>query len=198
LVRHGIVLTSREWFDMASREGVRVFQFPGSPRGLLKLGKGSVCAVLLRDEWLFVGEFAVGEVRRITSREYEDLKRTGLAYEPKGFRRKREYWALFFDKLVVYPRPVPKSELRDVRTSTSRKPIAEWVITGFSLIDEQTLRGIRERAEVAVSEHSKLVSAMSRIGEALGYTVKEEVQEPQGIYRYDIVWYKPPAVPPLL
>jgi len=88
LVRHGIVLTSREWFDMASREGVRVFQFPGSPRGLLKLGKGSVCAVLLRDEWLFVGEFAVGEVRRITSREYEDLKRTGLAYEPKGFRRK--------------------------------------------------------------------------------------------------------------
>jgi len=37
---------------------------------------------------------------------------------------------------------------------------------------------------------------MLRIGKTLGYIVGEEIWDPQRIYRYDIVWYKPPAVPP--
>lgn len=197
LTRHGIVLTNREWFDVASRGGVRVFQFPGSPRGLSKLGRGSVCVVLIKGEWVFVGEFVVRGVRLISSSEYEGLRRKGLAYEPRGFRRRDEYWALFFDRLVVYPRPVPKSELRGVRTSTSKKPISEWVITGFSLIDDQALQGIRERAGRAVDTHSELVSAISYIGRVLGYRVEEEVWDPQNVYRYDVAWYKPPAVAPI-
>jgi len=53
---------------------------------------------------------------------------------------------IFFDEFREYAVKPRKDELTDVKTSTSEKPISEWVITGLTYIDDQALEAIRRRA----------------------------------------------------
>lgn len=101
---------------------------------------------------------------------------------------------MFFDKFNEYPVKIRKDQLMDVKTSTSVKPISEWVITGQSYIDDQALEGIRRKAGFhkslpeKLSLHDQLVKELLEIGKWLGFVVKKEVATPDGVYRIDVVW----------
>jgi uroporphyrinogen decarboxylase len=59
--------------------------------------------------------------------------------------------------LQVYPKEVKLSELCDVKTSKSKEPICRWILTGATVIDEQAIQGIREKAQPTPT-HSDLVN----------------------------------------
>ena len=75
----GIVLTTQEWFEECFKRRCTVFHFPPnrSPRGVNKLSNGSICLILARprpgaprEEWVFLGEFTVKNVRLVGGKEF--------------------------------------------------------------------------------------------------------------------------------
>ncbi|NPA97108.1 MAG: hypothetical protein GXO32_05855 [Crenarchaeota archaeon] len=55
------------------------------------------------------------------------------------------------------------------------------------------------RSEAAGSSrdlHSEIIEELLRLGSALGFRVEKEYPDPQKLYRYDVVWFKPLALVP--
>jgi len=151
VVRHAILLADREWCEAASSGRAKVYDFiKPRRRGIHALGKGSVCVVLTkaraRQPQVFYGEFTVTEVKEVDASEYSRLATEGLIYNPQTLRPGEKRWVIFFDKFREYSVKPRKDDLTDVKTSTSKKPISEWAITGLTYIDEQALEGIRRKA----------------------------------------------------
>ena len=150
MVKHAILLADREWCEAASSGKVKVYDFiKPRRRSIHALGHGSTCVVITKAKAdqppVVYGEFRVTEVKKINADEYNRLAREGLIYNPQTLRQSEKIWIIIFDEFREYRRKVPKRELTDVKTSTSKKPISEWVITGLSYIDEQALEGIRRK-----------------------------------------------------
>ena len=108
------------------------------------------------------------------------LSRQGLIYNPQTLGPNEKRWVILFDEFKEYYRKPRMAELTDVRTSTSNKPISEWVVIGLTYIDDQALNGIRrksggfikrevQRATISLSERvDKLEERVSRLEELMG------------------------------
>lgn len=150
MVRHAILLADREWCEAASSGRIKVYDFVKlRKRGIHALGPGAICVVLTKAKAgqpsIVYGEFEVVEVKEVDADEYSRLAREGLIYNPQTLKPGEKRWVIVFSEFREYLRKVPKAGLTDVKTSTSNKPISEWVITGLSYIDDQALEGIRRK-----------------------------------------------------
>ena len=155
MLDHAIALTSCGWVEAAASGKVKVLDFlKGRKKGIRSLGPGSVVLVACRREGVgtvITGELLVKEVRKLYSGTYRRLARRGLIYEPQELKPREYVWAIIFDDFIKYPREVPQSELSDVRTSTSHKPLSEWLLIGLTYIkseDSHVVDMIRGKAGV--------------------------------------------------
>jgi hypothetical protein len=198
VVKHAILLASEEWCEAASKGRVRIYHFV-RPRkvGIHALGPGSVCVVLTKAEKgkepRFYGEFTVVNVREVSADEWNDLVSRGLILSTERLRSGERRWVIEFEDFREYEVKVAKKELVDVKTSTSKYPISDWVIPGLTYIDEQALEGIRSKAK----GHKNIVDMIKEIGEALGFYVKTEEYTPDKVHRLDITWRDHPTHSPL-
>lgn len=144
---NAIALTTCDWVEAASTGKIKVFAFPkGRKKGIKALGPGSIVLVMCKKEgtWVFCGEFEVKDVRKIYSGRYRKLVRKGVIYHPIELKPNEYVWGLIFDEFIKYPRDVPLSELKDVKTSTSHKPLSEWVIIGLTYLKSEDIHVINE------------------------------------------------------
>jgi len=151
VVKHAIVLASREWCEAASSGRVKVYDFiKPRKRRIHALSRGSVCVVVTKARaghpQIVYGEFTVTDTREVDASEYNRLAMNGLIHNPQTLRPGEKRWVIFFDEFREYIVKPRKDELTDVKTSTSKKPISEWVLTGLSYIDDQALEAIRRKA----------------------------------------------------
>ena len=199
---NAILLTSSEWINEASKGKIDVFQFPPNrkPR-VYKLSKGSICLLLVRGRQEFWGEFIVREVKQVNGIEFERLRSRAFEVKYAPFPKLTEKsWIIIFENLIKYDKPVRKKECSDVKTRTSKYPLSEWAITGFTLIkpeDFQLIEKIREKARIYVLAHSEIVNTIHSLGKLFGFYSRRGMEDPQGIYRYDVVWSEVESLPPL-
>jgi MoxR-like ATPase len=138
-----IALTTQHWFEECLKRGCTVFHFPpnSNPRGVNRLSSGSVCLILVRprpraprEEWVFLGEFTVKNVRLVGGEEFHAYASKAVTVEELPPPKPGESsWIIEFKSLTRYGRPVKLAEC-DVKTSTSEKPLKDWDITGFTRI----------------------------------------------------------------
>ena len=152
---HAIALTSCGWVEAAASGKVKVLDFPKRrKKGIRSLGPGSVVLVACRREGIgavITGELVVKEVRKLYSGTYRRLARKGLIHEPQELKPREYVWAIMFEEFIKYPREVPQSELSDVKTSTSHKPISDWLLIGLTYIksgDSHVIDKVRSKAGV--------------------------------------------------
>jgi hypothetical protein len=150
--RYVLFLVSWEWFEGFKKnigrvdvvQGVKAKKArpplrPGDIMVLVAKGRGEP-----RKNWGIVGELEVVEVKKVGKDEYEEFKKAGRVYEPPipDFSG-----GPIYVKVVkapkIYPREVKLSELYDVKTSKSKKPIGKWTLIGAIVIDEQAVKSIR-------------------------------------------------------
>jgi hypothetical protein len=87
-----------------------------------------------REEWVFLGEFTVKNVRLVGGEEFHVCaSRAVIVGEAPPPKPGESSWIIEFKSLTRCKRPVRLVEC-DVRTSSSEKPLKDWVITGFKLI----------------------------------------------------------------
>ena len=143
MVDNAIVLTSCEWVDAASEGNIKVLDFPKTrKRRIRALGKGSVVLVACRKENLgtvIAGEVIANDVKKIYSREYRKLARVGEIYNPQKLEPGEHVWAIIFNTFIKYPREVPQTELRDLKTSTSQKPLSDWPLIGLTYLKSEDM-----------------------------------------------------------
>ncbi len=172
MVNHAIVLTSCEWVDAAKEGNIKVFEFiKGRKRGIKALGPGSVALVACKREdlgWVFTGEFKVKEVKKIYSREYRELAKNGKLLGRQELKPREYIWGLIFEKFIKYPREVPQKSLTHLKSSTSSKPVSDWVLTGLTYLHEediQLIEGVREKAFPIPYLYEKLMELEKRVKE---------------------------------
>jgi len=199
-----IVLTTQEWFEECFKRKCTVFHFPPnrSPRGVNKLSNGSTCLVLARprpgaprEEWVFLGEFTVKNAKLVGGEEFHVYaSRAVIVEEVPPPKPGESSWIIEFESLTRYRRPVKLAEC-DVRTSTSRKPLKDWVITGFTFIPEDASKVVgyvRNRAGVGVGKrevtHDVLVEELLNMGRWLGFVVRRDEPTPDNAYKLDVTW----------
>lgn len=151
MVKHAIVLASREWCEAASSGRIKVYDFvkPRKHR-IHALVPSSVCVVLTKAEPgkppAMYGEFTVKEVKEVDAEEYSRLARQGLIYNPQRLEPGEKRWIILFDEFRKYHREVLKRELTDVKTAPNKKPVSKWTIIGLTYITDNVLGEIRRRA----------------------------------------------------
>ena len=176
MVKHAILLADKEWCEAASSGRARVYHFIGPrKREIHALGKGSVCVVVTKPKpgqpQIVYGEFTVTDVMEVGASEYNRLAMEGLIYKPETLKPREKRWVIFFDEFREYSVKPRKDELTDIKTSTSKKPISEWVMTGLTYIDDRTLEGIRRKAggpQPSTTRIDELEERVSRLEELLG------------------------------
>lgn len=130
VVKHAILLADRVWCETASIGRIRVYDFikPKKHR-IYALTKGSICVIITKaraeQPSVVYGEFTVTEVKEVDANEYNRLARQGLIHNPQMLEPSEKRWVIFFDEFREYSRKPCKTELTDVKTSTSSKPISE-------------------------------------------------------------------------
>jgi hypothetical protein len=156
-----IVLTTPQWIEKCLEKGCTIFDFPPGrePRGIRKLVSGSVCLILVkpapktpRSEWTFVGEFTVKSVKHVKGEEFSAYAsraiEVGMPFPKPG----EASWIIEFENLIKYDRPVKLAECSDIKTSTSKEPLSEWVITGFTYIRPEDapniIKAIRKKGTI--------------------------------------------------
>jgi len=206
----GIVLTTLRWFEECLRRGCKVFHFPPNRRPNVKgLRPGSVCLVLAkphskapRREWAFVGELTVKDVKLVGGEEFKERYASRAVEIEIPFPKPREAsWVIEFENLVKYDRPVKLAECGDVKTSTSKKPMSEWIIFGFTYIKPEdapsVVEAIRRKARREGPGHDELVEELLELGSWLNFIVRREERTPDGLYRIDVTWRDAEAHAPL-
>jgi hypothetical protein len=201
----GIALTTQQWFEECLKRGCTVFHFPpnSNPRGISRLSNGSVCLILARprprtprEEWVFLGEFTVKNVKLVGGEEFHAYASKAVIVEELPHPKPGESsWIIEFESLTRYRRPVKLAEC-DVKTSTSEKPLKDWDITGFTRIKPEdagkVVEHIRNLAGVRVVErevtHDVLVEELLNMGRWLGFVVKRNEPTPDNLYKLDVTW----------
>ncbi len=165
MVKHAILLASEEWCKVASAGGVRIYDFLSKrKKNIRALNTGSVCVVLTKaargKRSVFYGEFTAKEVKRVGANEYNKLASEGLIHNPQTLGPNDMVWIVAFDEFREYNKKIPKREVTDIKTFTSKEPISEWAIYGLSYIDEQALEGIRRKAGGFVKEPDERIKRL--------------------------------------
>ena len=174
MVKHAILLADEDWCEAASSGRIKIYDFI-KPRkyGIQALGPGSVCIIFTKAKVgkpsKVYGEFTVVEVKEVDAEEYNRLAREGLIHNPQSLSPGEKRWIICFEEFLEYREKIPRKELYDVKTSTSKMPISEWVITGLSYIDEQALEGIRRKARGFVKETIQLEERIEKLEEKVEY-----------------------------
>jgi hypothetical protein len=194
-----IVLTTQQWFEECLKRGCTVFHFPPNrnPRGISRLSNGSVCLILARprpgaprEEWVFLGEFTVKNVRLVGGEEFHAYASRSVTVEELPPPKPGESsWIIEFKSLTRYRRPVKLAQC-GVRTSTSRKPLKDWVILGFTFIRpedaDKVVEYIRNLADVEMRKREVgarpfgevLEGIVARVLRDLGFSVQTNVRLP--------------------
>lgn len=151
MAKHAIVIADREWCEAAASGSIKIYDFKYRRRqGIRALAPGSICIVMTRPTSskpsAFCGEFTVREVKEVDPQEYNRLASQGLIDNPQKLKPNERRWIILFDEFKKYKKEVLKKELTDVKTPTSKLPIAGWIIRGLHYIDEHVVREIRRRA----------------------------------------------------
>ena len=169
----GIVLTTQQWFEECLRRGCTVLYFPPnrSPRGVNKLNNGSICLILAKSRSgaprMFLGELTVKNVKRVRGEEFHVYaSRAVIVEEVPSPKLGESSWIIEFESLTTYRRPVKLAEC-DVRTSTSRKPLKDWAILGFTFIKSEdagkVVEYVRNLAGVEVGEREVTSRSEGRV-----------------------------------
>ncbi len=169
----GIVLTTQQWFEECLKRGCTVLYFrPNSrPRGVGKLSNGSICLILAKSRpgapRQFIGEFIVENVMLVRGEEFHVYaSRAVIVEEVPPPKPGESSWIIEFKSLTRYRRPVKKAEC-DVKTSTSKKPLKDWDIRGFSLIKSvdasKVIEYVRNLAGVEVGEREVTSRSEGRV-----------------------------------
>uniref|UniRef100_A0A7J3ZIH2 EVE domain-containing protein n=1 Tax=Fervidicoccus fontis TaxID=683846 RepID=A0A7J3ZIH2_9CREN len=205
----GIILTTLQWFEECLRRECKVFYFsPNSRPNVRGLQSGSTCFVLAkphfkapRGEWAFVGELTVKDVRLVRGEEFGDYASKAVEVGAPFPRPGEASWVIEFEEVVRYDRPVKLAECNDIRTSTSRKPMSEWVILGFTYIRPEdapsVVEAIRRKARGEGPSHDELVEKLLELGSWLNFVARREEPTPDGSYRMDVTWRDAKARAPL-
>jgi len=219
-----IILTTKEWFDKCLEKNCSVFHFqPNRTPKVNKLSPGSICLILIKSgpesRQLFVGEFTVKDVKLVKGSEFSIYASRAIETPEVPFPRPgEESWIIEFENMVKYERPVKLRECIDIKTSSSKKPLSEWLILGFTLIKpvdvDNVVGAIRKKAGYkptqvitlptpprtqvgAKPSHDDLVRELLELGEWLEFVAKKEEQTPDNVYRLDVVWRRSPEKPPM-
>jgi len=198
----GIVLTTQQWFEECLKRGCTVLYFPPNrnPRGINKLNNGSICLILAKSRSgaprMFLGELTVKNVKRVRGEEFHVYASRAVIVEEVPLPKLGESsWIIEFESLTTYRRPVKLAEC-DVRTSTSRKPLKDWAILGFTFIKSEdagkVVEYVRNLAGVRVVErevtHDVLVEELLNMGRWLGFVVRRDEPTPDNAYKLDVTW----------
>jgi hypothetical protein len=198
-----IVLTTSQWIEKCLEKGCTIFDFPPDrePRGIRKLVSGSVCLILVRpapktprSEWTFIGEFTVKSVKHVRGEEFSAYASRAVEVGTPFPKPGEASWIIEFKNLIKYDKPVKLAECTDIKTSTSKEPLSEWVITGFTYIKPEdapsVVEAIRKKgfAGKGCPSHDELVKELLEIGEWLNFIVKREEPTPDNVYRIDVTW----------
>ena len=177
--KHAILLSTWEWCLEASKGKVKIYDFiKPKKKGIRALQPGSICVILTLAEKdkppTFFGEFKVVEVKEVSAEEYNRLAH--LMYKPQSLGPGEKRWIIRFEDFVEYPKKIPKKEFTDVKSSTSKKPLSEWVIMGRFYIDDKVLEGIRRKCgyyekkpAVTIPSLSELENKIRNIEKRLSY-----------------------------
>jgi hypothetical protein len=108
----GIILTTPQWFEECLKRGCTVFDFPPGhrPCNVERLRPGNVCLVLVkphfkthRNEWAFVDEYTVKDVKLVEGEEFDEKYVSRAVEATIPFPRPGEIsWVIEFEKLVKY------------------------------------------------------------------------------------------------
>ena len=111
----------------------------------LVLKPGSVCVVVekakTRKPSKVFGVFTAVEIKKV---DYNELGKKRYIHNPQNLKLKEKRCIILFNNFIEYSNKVLKKDLKDIKTSTSKKPISEWPILGLSYIDQQALEAIRK------------------------------------------------------
>jgi len=177
--KHAILLSTWEWCLEASKGKVKIYDFiKPKKKGIRALQPGSICVILTLAEKdkppTFFGEFKVVEVKEVSAEEYNRLAH--LMYKPQSLGPGEKRWIIRFEDFIEYPKKIPKKEFTDVKSSTSKKPLSEWVIVGRFYIDDKVLEGIRRKCgyyekkpAVTIPSLSELENKIRNIEKRLSY-----------------------------
>jgi hypothetical protein len=147
MTKHALLLADEEWCEAASSGRIKVYDFK-KPRTLSirALKPGSVCIIMTKAKpgkpSRIYGEFTADEIKEVDSDEYNKLVSKGYIHNPQVLKTGEKRWIILFNTFTEYPKKVLKEEL-NVKTSTSKKPLSDWVILGLTYIDQQALDAIR-------------------------------------------------------
>jgi hypothetical protein len=166
--KHALVLADEDWCKAASSGKIKVYDFiKERKRGIYTLKPGSVCVVVEKAKRgkppRIFGEFTAVEIKEIDANEYNELAKKGYIHNPQILKPKEKRWIILFNNFKEYPNKVLKDDLKDVKTSTSKKPISEWPILGLSYIDQQALDAIRRISGYTVSVSPGVINEIDRI-----------------------------------
>jgi hypothetical protein len=200
-----IILTSQEWFNKCLVSNCTALYFPPNknPLTIKKLIPGSICLILIkpgpktpRREWLFVGEFTAKNIRLVKGKDFSAYISRVVKTDEIPFPKPNETcWIIEFERIIKYEKPVKLGSCTSIKTSTSKKPLSEWVITGFTFIRladaPKVVEAIRNMAKVTspkVPTHDELVTELLDLGVWLNFLVRKEEPTPDGLYKIDVTW----------
>jgi predicted RecB family endonuclease len=139
---------------------------------------------------VFLGELTVKNIKLVGGEEFHAYaSRAVIVEESPPPKPGESSWIIEFESLTRYRRPVKLDEC-DVRTSTSRKPLKDWAILGFTFIKSEdagkVVEYVRNRAGVGVGEREVgarpsrevLEGVVARVLRDLGFSVQTNVRLP--------------------
>jgi hypothetical protein len=145
---------------------------------------------------VFLGELTVKNVRLVGGEEFHAYaSRAVIVEESPPPKPGESSWIIEFESLTRYRRPVKLAECY-VRTSTSRKPLKDWAILGFTFIRPEdaskVVEYVRNLACVEVEDrevtHDVLVEELLNMGRWLGFVVRRDELTPDNVYKLDVTW----------
>jgi len=76
----------------------------------------------------------------------------------------------------------------DVRTSTSKKPLKDWAILGFTFIRPEDAGKVVRYVRKLTDMHDVLVEELLNMGRWLGFVVRRDEPTPDNVYKLDVTW----------
>ncbi|GEM_PF-5144187 len=145
-----------------------------------EIHKAIICSSLLSSRELIVPS----ELEKVTGYKATYVRRTLHELEGKGIVRKFGFHPITQERVYVFTNDVKilRNEIIQIC-----KEITTEEVRKFSHI-EDIEHNIR---------HNELVRLLEIIGIELGYEVKREFSDPEGLYRYDVAWFKHPRQVPV-
>ena len=127
-----------------------------------------------KETWKKIEEI-LGETYYPSGADFADLSMRGLYY------RVSDRYCIPFEII-----PVVKQALEEWEKSKEVEKVSKSIPVK-----------VEKAVSIEKSLHSQIQNMLVKLGELLGYEVKKEYPDPQGLYRYDVVWFKKPSIVPL-